>query len=108
THVPGSDAHVPVMPPGAAGGAVYTTDAVPAPPVTMFRADKAPKSCATPLTCMSMRSDNPAMPLPSGPLAVTRMDDCDPPSWLMASGLATTLSESAKSDGPDSVGVSAL
>src|SRR5258708_512333 len=53
---------------------------------------------------LSRRRDTPAGPLPSGPIAVTLTDDCDPPSWLMASGIALTFSVSARPDGPVSGG----
>src|SRR4051812_41804563 len=57
---------------------------------------------------MSSRSGTPAMPLPSGPIAVTLTDDCDPPSWLIASGIASSLSDSARPDGPVNGGASLL
>ena len=44
--------------------------------------------------------------LPSGPMAVTWIDDCDPPSWLMLSGSAVTLIDSARPEGPVSRGAS--
>ena len=49
---------------------------------------------------MSRRIGTPAFGLPSGPIAVTWIDDCDPPSWLMLSGSAATLIDSARSEGP--------
>src|SRR6185295_15476360 len=57
---------------------------------------------------MSRRSASPETGLPSGPIAVTLTDDCEPPSWLMASGMALTVSESARPDGPLSGGASVL
>ena len=74
------EAHGVKTPLGGAGGAVYTTVATPAALVTIARADSVPKSTATPFTLMSMRSGKPETGWPSGPMAVTLTDDCDPPS----------------------------
>jgi hypothetical protein len=91
THVPGSVPHRPNWPFCGLGGAVYTTVATPLALVTTVRADKVPKSCVTPSTFMSRRRGTPATPLPSGPMTSTLIDDCDPPSWLIASGIAFTV-----------------
>src|SRR3954451_18742956 len=53
---------------------------------------------------MSIRIGTPVFPRPSGPIAVTLIDDCDPPSWLMLSGIALSVSVSASPDGPVSGG----
>ena len=57
---------------------------------------------------MSKRIGSPETGLPSGPIAVTFTDDCDPPSCAMLSGVAVTRSVSASSDGPVNGGASVL
>ena len=106
TQLPGKPLHVPKMPAVGAGGAVYTTVATPLELVTNVRADSVPKSCPTPFTNMSRRTGCPDFGLPSGPMALTWMDDCDPPSWLMLSGSADRRIVSARPDGPESPGAS--
>src|SRR3954464_959604 len=80
------------------------TVATPSLFVTTVRADSVPKSCGAPFTIMSIRIGTPVLPRPSGPIAVTLIDDCDPPSWLMLSGIALNVSVSASPDGPGSGG----
>src|SRR3954465_13033659 len=104
TQLPGSPEQVPNTP--LDGGAVKTTVAVPAVLVTTDRADSVPKSCATPLTAVSTRTGSPATGFPSGPIAVILTDDCEPPSWLMLSGMALTLRLNARPEGPVSGGAS--
>src|SRR5216110_2684223 len=55
---------------------------------------------------MSTRTGSPAIAFPVGPIAVTLIDDCDPPSWLMLSGIAATVTDRASPDGPVSDGPS--
>ena len=85
-----------------------TTVATPALFVTIVRAESVPKSCATPFTLMSMRSGSDDKGRPSGPMAVTLIDDCDPPSWLMLSGVAVSVRFNADVEGPVSAGGSVL
>src|SRR5438445_13043717 len=80
--------------------------ATPLLSVTTVRADKVPKSCTTPFTCMSRRIASPEMPLPFGSRTVITMEDCEPPSWLMLSGVARMDIDCASSDGPISGGAS--
>src|SRR5438067_13376457 len=72
----------------------------------IVRADSVPTSWATPFSSVSTRNGSADMPLPVGPIAVTLIDDCDPPSWLMLSGFAVTSSDNASPDGPPSGGAS--
>src|SRR5437773_9979792 len=46
------------------------------------------------------------MPLPFGSRTVITMEDCEPPSWLMLSGVARMDIDCASSDGPISGGAS--
>src|SRR3954462_3213831 len=87
-------------PAGGAAGAVYTVSAVPLLLVTRLRAASTPKSCCTPLTAMSTRTEQPTSGAPDASRVVTTIDDCEPPSWLMLSGVADTLIDVAASDGP--------
>src|SRR5471032_295338 len=102
TQLPGSALQVPKAP--FDGGAVYTTVATPLASVTIERAESVPKSCTTPFKTMSTRSGSAGRPLPSGPIAVTLIEDCDPPSWLMLSGIAFSVTVSARPEGPLSAG----
>ena len=75
-------------------------DARPSVPVTIDRADSFPKSSIEPPTIMSSRRGSAEIGLAFASLATTWIDDCEAPSWLMLSGVAVMLSDSANSDGP--------
>ena len=57
---------------------------------------------------MSTRIGSPETGLPSGPIAATFTEACEPPSCVMLSGVAVTFSVSASCDGPVSGGTSVL
>jgi hypothetical protein len=57
---------------------------------------------------MSTRIGNDAIGRPSGPRAVIRIEDCDPPSCAIESGVAVIDNDKANSEGPDSDGASVL
>ena len=57
---------------------------------------------------MSTRIGSADCGLPSGPMASTLTLACEPPSWLMLSGMAFKLSESANVEGPLTAGTSLL
>src|SRR5713101_9499334 len=56
-------------------------------------------------TNMSIRNASPGMLFAFASRAVTVIDDCDAPSWLMLSGVAVRANDSASSDGPVSDGI---
>src|SRR5229473_4039743 len=53
---------------------------------------------------MSSLNTCPEMYFPFTSRAVTIIEDCDAPSWLMLSGVAVRANDSASSDGPVSPG----
>ncbi len=55
---------------------------------------------------MSRRNVTPDFGRPLASNALTTTEDCEPPSWLIASGVAVILNDCANSEGPDSSGVS--
>ena len=91
TQLPAEVEHA--TPPALLAGAVNTAVATPSLLVTTDRADNVPKSCTTPPTDISSRSGTPDSGFPSGPIARTLTDDCDPPSWLMLSGMALSVND---------------
>jgi hypothetical protein len=96
---------VPVPPGvGDVGGAVKVAVALPSLSVTSDLGTSVPKSWTTPPTAMTRRSAWFAFGPPFSLRTVTTMLDCDAPSWLMLSGVAVTVTDVAKPDGPVGVG----
>src|SRR5262245_49472297 len=85
-------------------GAVYTVEARPSLPVTIVRAASVPKSTCDPSRNMSTRSVTPPLGWPFASIALTTIDDWDCPSRRIVLGVAVTVIDVAKSDGPVSGG----
>src|SRR5688572_957427 len=78
----------------------------PSLPVTMFRADSAPKSTGTPLTRISARSGTPETGWPCALRTITETTDWDAPSCCRTSGVTWMVRDVPNSDGPVSGGAS--
>ena len=86
------------------GGAMNMANAVPSPPVFTVRGIRVPKSCTTPLTCMSSRTSIFGNGCPPALNAFTTMVDRAVPFCGNVSGVAVKLIDSAATAGPVGVG----